>query len=478
VKQLSLLVCFIVTISAVSHAESSIPEYLGVFGNNNGVLTELDYIELDDGNQNFEWKSVHLEPSDSLTILVYGDYSPSSLELSKVTSTLKTRKVEREVIRTRIKPLSGVQGLIGSLLIIEPRTPFEVGHYILASSSTNENWSFTVGDAGSLFSPGPVYSVAEYGDLLLAGTDDGMMIYGRGNPYFISFLDNKEKFNSFRIGKICFAGSGKFSNVDGDPVVIAFPVDRAPYMYLFNLNKDEAKPIQLPHISMAFFKMDIAKYYDVIFPQWQTDLPFYCASGCIQSETKSPFEDDGLVLQPKISSMLSFSFGDASVYTAVSAGDAVYCAAEADTGVVMFGTTIELFRSDYDFSKGDYTTFAKIKRSPKNVRSLACTPSGRHYALDATGSVFTSADHGNTWEPNSSFPTASAIIACQTSPHVIAYCNQNSWHIFDTVDTVVEINGVSINSLLFSKTTNRMYAATSIGLYRSDNLGQSWILLP
>jgi len=128
----------------------------------------------------------------------------------------------------------------------------------------------------------------------------------------------------------------------------------------------------------------------------------------------------------------------------------------------------------------------RISPTPVELRILTVTPSGKVvYALTDSG-LFASIDAAQTWQTvttsNSGLPTdgyttmtfnEQKSIYVGTLHHGVFVSDGNDathWH---SINGTLPSN-IAINELAFDSTQHRLWAATSLGAYRSDNEGTTW----
>ncbi len=127
-----------------------------------------------------------------------------------------------------------------------------------------------------------------------------------------------------------------------------------------------------------------------------------------------------------------------------------------------------------------------ISSIPLKLQMLAISPSGKTiYALTDSG-LYVSTDAAQTWQivntPNSGLPadsyTAMAFneqksIYVGTLHHSIFTTNGNNPTHWQAISSTLP-STIAINELAFDSTQHRLWAATSLGVYRSDNDGTTW----
>lgn len=480
----------VVTIPFVSAAGAAtgipIPEYLGAFALPDSTLIELEPFAFDVQAPASKLFPTHLENAQGVRIVLYGDYSPSAIKLNRVSSSHRVGALDEQAIQVRVKPQSGLQGLIGSLVLIEPRTTLEPGYYVLSIAETENAWGFNLA-ATSPFFMDPVYAVCEMGGDVIAGTGNGLLVYSNNQTKYLAIPRAKELNIDFKVGKIRYAKDGAYASADGGRIVFTLPSDGSGGGYLaFRLTDGKVVPLSFPELKNGWIPVSIAKYYDVWFPSRDPDFPFF---GMTAYDKDKVWEEKiGLFACPKKAKSFLGMEVDVSVngpgafsssdYFAVQLGKRIFCFAEATPDTILIGTDGEIVRLIFDAKKSVWNGLDKISGSPKSTAFLSRGVSGTIFAIDMQKNTFVSSDAGVSWKICDGIAGAEKIDVAPDNPRAVAYVSQGKLYISSAGGenfAPVSVDAQQIIDVKYSDAgQGRMFVGTDTALYRSADGGQTW----
>lgn len=487
-----ILVATILFVSTAGAAASviPIPEYLGAFALPDSTLIELEPFAFDVQSPASKLFPTHLPNVQGVRIVLYGDYSPSAIKLSRVSSSHRAGALDAQAIQVRVKPQSGLQGLIGSLVLIEPRAPLDPGFYVLSIADSDNAWGFNLAAASPFFMD-PVYTVSEVGADVVAGTNNGLLVYSKSGSRYLEIPGFKEKGLEWKINKIRYADQGPYGISEGSRIVFALPAGGSGAGYLaFRLSDGRVVPLSFPELKNGWVPVSIAKYYDVWFPSKGPDFPWF---GMTAYDKGKPWEEKiGLFACPKkVQSFLGMGV-DANVESSVSAFNSsdyyasqiskrILCFAEATPDTMLIGYDFGLARSTWDTKNGGWGGIGTVAGGPKGFAFLSRCVSGMIFAIDISGKVFVSRDTGTTWTSVEKIASADAIDVAPDNPKAIAYVSQGALYVSGTGGddfTPVSVDGQQVLTVKFALAgQGRLFAGTATALYRSDDVGKSWNLV-
>jgi len=404
-----LVVSFCVASLGVSHTavlaqQVPIPEYLGVFALSADKLIELQPFQMPSDSTLVKWEGSDVGAPEVLRLVVYGDYPASSIALWKLHSSVTNRRVSSTKIPIRIKPQSGIQGLIGSLLLVEPQKGFEPGDYMIMVGQSGDAWSFSTSGGGGLFSSPPILSVCRSGNTTVAGTTDGILIFSPSDttaPKFIKSSGKVEKLSRSGDISVVYGLSGDGASIQAIDIANATSREVA-------LNGIK--------IGMLGDEIGLRRVYDLHFPCRAPSRIIVAATG-FRSQI-NPNEHMGILTQPKKAKVIDIGM---SSWDSAKLEEAVYCVAQMHPERLLIGTNGPTYALTWKADKEDWKLDKLDNGLPAIIYYTDSTVEGEAYAINEAKDVFVTTDAGSTWGPCETIKKADKIDVGFTCPGYLAY---------------------------------------------------------
>ncbi|GAC1396993.1 MAG: hypothetical protein NVS4B12_23910 [Ktedonobacteraceae bacterium] len=142
------------------------------------------------------------------------------------------------------------------------------------------------------------------------------------------------------------------------------------------------------------------------------------------------------------------------------------------------------------FSSGDagqhWTRRERISPTSITLSTLVSTPSGKTLYALADAGLFATKDAAQTWQRVNTTPSGlpadsytsltfneQKSMYVGTLSHGVFMSNDNDGTLWKAINSTLP-QKIAVNELVFDSTQHRLWAATSLGVYRSENEGTTW----